>query len=86
MARKVIVYNNDKNIMEEYYLNEWETMPYVTNNTLSVREFMGSTNSPTIWTDKRVMECWNTLRRLWGRPIYVGFAFKRIWEGGHGTQ
>lgn len=86
MARKIFVYNNDKNSMEVYYKNEWETMPYVTNNTLSVREFMGSTNSPTIWTDKRVMECWNTLRRLWGRPIYVGFAFKRIWEGGHGAQ
>lgn len=31
------------------------------------------------------MESWNNFRTLYGRSIYVGFAFKRCWEGGHGT-
>ena len=86
MAKKVFVYNNDKNSIETYYLNEWEAMPYVEGNILTVGEFTGSSNSPTLWTDKRVMECWNTLRSAWNKPLYVGYAFKRIWEGGHGFQ
>lgn len=32
------------------------------------------------------MEAWNTTRSAFGRPIPVGYAFKRIWEGGHGAQ
>ena len=31
------------------------------------------------------MEAWNPTRRTYGRAIPVGYAFKRIWEGGHGT-
>ena len=30
------------------------------------------------------MQSWNNFRTLYGRGIYVGFAFKRCWEGGHG--
>ena len=29
------------------------------------------------------MEAWNSFRYLYGRGIFVGFAFKRPWEGGH---
>ncbi len=32
------------------------------------------------------MEAWNLTRRRYGRGIYVGYAFRRIWEGGHGTR
>lgn len=32
------------------------------------------------------MQSWNTLRSRWGKPIYVGYAFKRIWQGGHSNQ
>ena len=32
------------------------------------------------------MEAWNLTRRSYGKGIYVGYAFKRIWEGGHGTR
>lgn len=42
--------------------------------------------SPTLWTTKRTMQSWNTQRYIWGRPIPVGFAFKRPWEGGHSNQ
>lgn len=31
------------------------------------------------------MEAWNLTRRRYGAGIPVGYAFKRIWEGGHGT-
>ena len=83
---KIIVYNNDTNRMETYYRGESESMPYVTNRTLTVREFRGSSNSNTLWTEKRAMQAWNTQRYLYGKPIPVGFAFKRPWEGGHGNQ
>ena len=83
---KIIVYNNDTDRMETFYRGLSESMPYNTNRTLTVREFMGSSNSNTLWTTKRAMTSWNTQRYLYGGPIPVGYAFKRPWEGGHGLQ
>lgn len=79
----IYVYNNVSNAMETYVLNENDSMPYATPGSLTVGEFRGSSNAGTLWTDRRAIDSWNTTRRLWGRPIYVGYAFKRIWEGGH---
>lgn len=83
---KILVFNNDTDRMETYYRGENERMPYNTNGTLKVKEFRGSSGSPTLWTTKRTMQSFNTTRYLYGNPIPVGFAFKRPWEGGHGTQ
>ena len=83
---KIIIFNNDTNRMETYYRNLSDPMPYNSNGTLKVREFMGSSNSPTLWTTKRTMQSWNSQRYIWGKPIDVGFAFKRPYEGGHGSQ
>lgn len=83
---KILVYNNNTNRMETYYRGEAQPMPYNTNATLLVREFRGSSNSPTLWTTRAAMQSWNQQRALYGRPIPLGFAFKRPWEGGHGTQ
>ena len=83
---KILVYNQDTNRMETYYRNENDSMPYNTNRTLKVREFRGSSRSNTLWTDKRTMQAWNSQRYIYGAPIYVGFAFKRPYEGGHGNQ
>ena len=83
---KILVYNNDTNRMETYYRNESDSMPYNTNRTLTVREFRGSSRSNTLWTTKRAMQAWNSFRYIYGGPIPVGYAFKRPWEGGHGSQ
>ena len=83
---KILVYNQDTNRMETFYRNESDAMPYNTNRTLRVREFRGSSKSNILWTDKRTMQAWNSQRYIYGAPIYVGFAFKRPWEGGHGNQ
>ena len=80
---KIIVFNNDSDRIETYYREENEAMPYNTNITLLVREFRGSSKSPTLWTTKRAMQSWNSTRYLYNKPIPVGFAFKRPWEGGH---
>jgi hypothetical protein len=82
----VKVYNNDENRMETYYKDENEPMPYNTGNTLTVGEFRGSSRSDTLWTDKRTMQAWNRFRALYGKPISVGYAFKRPTEGGHTNQ
>lgn len=81
---KILVYNNQTNRMETYYRGEDESMPYNANGTLRVREFRGSSDSNILWTDRRTMQAWNNFRSLYGRGIYVGYAFKRCWEGGHG--
>ncbi len=83
---KILVYNNDNNRMETYYRDESDAMPYNTGRTLTVREFRGSSKSPTLWTSKRAMQSWNSQRYIFGLPIPVGFAFKRPWEGGHSNQ
>jgi hypothetical protein len=80
------VFNNDEDRMETYYREEWEAMPYNTGNTLLVREFRGSSRSSLLWTTKRAMQSWNSFRKLWGSSIYVGYAFKRPYEGGHSPQ
>lgn len=80
------VFNNDENRMETYFRNENEAMPYNTGGTLLVREFRGSSQSDLLWTEKRAMQAWNSFRFLYGKPIYLGFAFKRPYEGGHGQQ
>ena len=81
---KILVYNNDLNRMQVFYRELNQAMPYVTNKTLTVDEFKGSSNSNILWTSLRCMQAWNSFRYLYGRGIFVGFAFKRPWEGGHG--
>ena len=83
---KIIIFNNDTDRMEVYYRGEEEPMPYNTNSTLKVKEFRGSSRSSTLWTTKRTMQSWNSQRYIFGSAIPVGFAFKRPYEGGHGTQ
>lgn len=80
---KILVYNNYANRMETYYRGLAEAMPYNSNRTLTIGEFRGSSGSDILWTDRRCMEAWNSFRYIYGRPIFVGFAFKRPWEGGH---
>lgn len=80
---KIKVYNNDTKKMETYYKSENEAMPYNTNGTLKVKEFRGSSKSDTLWTSKATMEAWNKQRAKYAKPIPVGYAFKRPWEGGH---
>ncbi len=80
---KILVFNNDTNKMEVYTRNEANPMPYNTNGTLRVREFRGSSKSNILWTTKRTMQTWNSQRYIYGAPIYVGFAFRRPYEGGH---
>ena len=79
----ILIYNQNTNKIEKYERNLNDAMPYVDGKTLTVGEFQGSSNSDLIWTTKAFMEAWNSLRRQWGKPIYVGYAFKRIWQGGH---
>ena len=85
MAR-ILVFNNDTNKMEVYTRAEYDSMPYNTNRTLTVREFRGSSKSNILWTTKRTMQSWNSQRYIYDAPIPVGFAFKRPYEGGHGNQ
>lgn len=81
---KILVYNNYANRMEIYYRGLSEAMPYNSGRTLTVGEFRGKSNSNILWTDRRCMEAWNSFRYIYGRGIYVGYAFRRPWEGGHG--
>jgi len=82
---KILVYNNNTNRMETYYRGESQAMPYNSGRTLTVAEFRGASKSGLLWTDRRAMQAWNSFRYIYGRPIYVGYAFKRPWEGGHGN-
>lgn len=83
---RILVYNHVTNRMETYYRGLLEPMPYVTGRTMTVGEFRGSSKSNILWTDRRMMQSWNAFRRGWGRSIFIGYGFKRIWEGGHSGQ
>lgn len=83
---KIFVYDAYTNKMMVYNRDENESMPYSYGTTLKVKEFRGSSKSSTLWTTVAAMEAWNLTRRSYGKSIHVGYAFKRIWEGGHGTR
>ena len=82
---KIFVYDAYTNKFYTYKLSENDPMPYSSGTTLRVREFRGSSNANVLWTTVAAMEAWNLTRRNYGSGIPVGYAFKRIWEGGHGT-
>ena len=83
---KIFVYDAYSNKLITYNLGENDTMPYSYGTTMKVKEFRGSSQSPTLWTTVAAMEAWNLTRRSYGKGIHIGYAFKRIWEGGHGTR
>ena len=81
----ILVYNEDTNKIERYNRTLGQPMPYVNNSWLTVKEFRGSSRSTILWTTKSAMRAFYTTRARFG-AIYVGYAFKRIWEGGHSGQ
>lgn len=83
---KIIVYDQVNNKLETYYRELYEYMPYSRNKWLSVKEFRGSSSSNILWTTKQAIQAFNTTRSNWKKGIYVGYCFKRIWEGGHARQ
>lgn len=83
---KVIVYDVYTQALESYQLSESDPMPYAYGRTMTVGEFRGSSRSSVLWTTNAAMESWNATRRNYGAPIPFRYAFKRIWEGGHGRQ
>ncbi|MDE6475551.1 MAG: peptidoglycan-binding protein [Erysipelotrichaceae bacterium] len=83
---KIFVYNVYTNAVEVFYRNEDDPMPYSYGRTMLVKEFRGSSRSSVLWTTNAAMEAWNATRREYGNPIPFRYAFKRIWEGGHGKQ
>lgn len=82
----VLIYNHFAGVMDKYALQLYDPMPYISGGTLTVGEFRGKSSSNIIWTDSRAMLAWNATRAAWGKPIYVGYAFRRIGEGGHSNQ
>lgn len=83
---KIIVYDSYTNALMTFWRNENDTMPYSYGRTMLVKEFRGSSNSSVLWTTTQTMESWNATRRQFNAPIPFRYAFKRIWEGGHGRQ
>ncbi|MDL2258923.1 peptidoglycan-binding protein [Eubacteriales bacterium OttesenSCG-928-K08] len=81
----IFVYDDYTNRIERFERGLDEAMPY-NGGTLTVREFRGSSCSNVFWTSRLAMEAWNVTREAFGRPIPLGYAFKRVWEGGHGSQ
>lgn len=83
---KVIVYDVYTQALQVYQLGENDPMPYSYGRSMLVREFRGSSKSTVLWTTNAAMESWNATRRTYDAPIPFRYAFKRIWEGGHGRQ
>lgn len=83
---RIWVYNRDTKKIEKYNRDLSEPMPYTTDYHLKVSEFKSNSTSSIIWSDKRFLQTFDNFRRYYGKPIYVGYCYKRIWEGGHGKQ
>lgn len=82
----IFIYNAAANTIERFTRGLNESMPYVWGRTLTVGEFRANSSSSILWTTRQMIDAWNVFRTGWGRSIFVGYAFKRIWEGGHAAQ
>ena len=82
----ILIYNTASKRMETFVRELGDPMPYITGRTLTVGEFRSKSTSGVIWSDTVTMDSWDRQRATWGRPIYVGYAFRRIGEGGHSNQ
>ncbi len=82
----VLIYNEDTNKIERYNRNLGDPMPYVNNKYLTLKEFKSNSSTNILWSTKKTMQAFNTTRVRFGGGIYVGYAFKRIFEGGHTSQ
>lgn len=83
---RILIYNRDTRQIEKYDRDLNEPMPYTSDNVLRVSDFHSNSVSSVIWSDKRFLQTFENFRKYYGKPIYVGYCFKRIWEGGHGKQ
>lgn len=83
---KIFVYDTFNDRMMTFFRAENEPMPFTVGNSMLVGEFRGSSNSSVLWTTTATMESWNATRQAFNAPIPFRYAFKRIWEGGHGRQ
>lgn len=81
-----MIHNTVTNRIETFYRGLLEPMPYTAGRTMTVGEFRGNSTSSILWADIRMLSAWNTFRQGWGRNVFIGYAFKRIWEGGHAAQ
>ncbi|MDR2753243.1 MAG: peptidoglycan-binding protein [Oscillospiraceae bacterium] len=81
----ILIHNTKTNRMERYERGTREPMPYA-NVTLQVGEFRGTSHSNLLWSTSGAMESWVATRNMWGQPIYLPYAFRRIGEGGHAAQ
>ena len=83
---RILVYNPDTKKVEKYDRDLSAPMPYTTGTHLKVSEFKSNSISSVVWSDKRFLQTYNNFRIYYGKPIYIGYCYKRIWEGGHGDQ
>ena len=82
----ILVYNEDTNNIEKYNRSLGDPMPYINNKYLIVKEFKSNSRTTILWTTKKTMIAFNNTRVRFQKGIYVGYAFKRIFEGGHSGQ
>jgi len=85
MTMTILMHNMRTHQMERFVRETREPIPYA-NPTLTVGEFRGSSQTRLLWSNTATMDSWVAFRRLWGDPIRVPFAFRRVGEGGHAQQ
>jgi hypothetical protein len=83
---RILVYNNQTKRIDKFDRDLDDPMPFTTDHYLKVSEFKSNSTSSVVWSDRRFLETYDRFRRYYGKPIYIGYCFKRIWEGGHGPQ
>jgi hypothetical protein len=80
----LFIYNQAESRME---ICPYEgNLPYVWNSRLSAAEFAGREHTDIAWTDRRLLEAYDSLCCVWGGPLKVNHAFCRIKSRMHKAQ
>ncbi len=71
----VFVCNVQDGLVERYFCGYDDPMPYISDDTLTVGEFVSHACVETVWTDSDTMRAFSALRGLYGRPIRIVRGF-----------
>lgn len=79
----LFLYDHNAQRFERFQGSE---LPYLTYGRISMRGFLGQSDTDVAWTDLRLLQAYDAFCELNSGSVYVGAGFKRVGSGLHTGQ
>jgi hypothetical protein len=74
----LFLYDNNARCFERF---EGSELPYLTYGRITMRGFLGQSDTDVAWTDLRLLKAYDALCEINAASVYVGAGFKRVGSG-----